>query len=105
MLTKKAQSANREYKKSVDKSSKSPEVTKDKPCRHCGKPDWCYRVPGSNLEVCRRDELTDGWFKTSKTDRDKCHFLAPIEQQKPLRPKHKKESEKRYRRVPLRLHL
>ena len=91
MLAKNAQSANREYKKTADKSSKSPEVTKEKPCRHCGKPDWCYRVSGSNLEVCKRGESAKGWRKTSKMDDEGSCYLAPVNQQKRQRLKHEKQ--------------
>ncbi|MBD2414431.1 hypothetical protein FACHB389_08160 [Nostoc calcicola FACHB-389] len=64
-------------------------VSKDEPCRHCGKPDWCYRV--GELDVCKRGELAQGWYKTSKHDDDGSHYLAPINQQKQSRPKQRRE--------------
>ncbi len=29
------------------------EVTKENPCAHCGKPDYCYRIEPKS--VCNRD--------------------------------------------------
>jgi phage/plasmid-associated DNA primase len=66
---------------------KAKNVTKSEPCRHCGKPDWCYRI--GELEVCHRQaEPATGWRETSKTDRQGNFFYAPAtEQQKAIRPK------------------
>lgn len=56
----------------VDYSNNSTEnnglirVSKNNPCRHCGKPDWCYQI--GELEVCKRGESAKGWRKTSKMD-------------------------------------
>ncbi len=55
------------------------EVTKDDPCRHCGKPDWCYRL-SNDLEVCNRDNVADGWVATKAIDKSGKPFLA---EQKP----------------------
>jgi len=66
------------------------EVTKDQPCPHCGKPDWCYRL--GDLSVCKRGvEPADGWFKTTKTDKEGSFYYAPIQIYKQTRPKSKKE--------------
>ena len=65
---------------------KAKNVTKSEPCRHCGKPDWCYRI--GELEVCNRQaEPATGWRETSKTDREGHFFYAPAVEQKPIRPK------------------
>jgi len=54
------------------------EVTKQNPCPHCGKPDWCYSI--GNLSVCNRDNPpADGWYQTNKTDRDGHFYYAPIQ--------------------------
>lgn len=54
------------------------EVTKQNPCEHCGKPDWCYTI--GNLSVCNRDNPpADGWYQTNKTDRDGHFYYAPIQ--------------------------
>jgi putative DNA primase/helicase len=59
-------------------------VTKDNPCPHCGKPDWCYRL--KELTVCNRNaEPAPGWKLTSKRDSAGSYFYAPI-QNKPIRP-------------------
>ncbi|MEG3970970.1 DUF5906 domain-containing protein [Microcoleus sp. T2B6] len=59
-------------------------VTKDNPCLHCGKSDWCYSI--GNLSVCNRDQPpTTGWEATSKSDADGHIFYAPI-QKKAIRP-------------------
>ncbi len=57
--------------------AKPIEVTKDNPCAHCGKPDWCYRL--EPLSVCNRDaDPAPGWYKTSKTDDEGHYYYAPI---------------------------
>ncbi|MCG5060151.1 MAG: hypothetical protein KA714_19805 [Limnoraphis sp. WC205] len=51
-------------------------VTKDNPCPHCGKPDWCYSL-GEELTVCKRGfDPATGWIKTSKTDKEGDYFYA-----------------------------
>ena len=67
-------------------SNKLSTVTKENPCRHCGKTDWCYRI--GDLEVCNRGQIADGWVQTSKTDKNGLHFLA--EEKKQERKKEKK---------------
>lgn len=65
------------------------EVTKNDPCLHCGKPDWCYRL--GELTICKRGaEPALGWIKTSKADAEGGYYYAPI-QVKATRPKSKKE--------------
>lgn len=60
-------------------------VTKDNPCPHCGKPDWCYSI--GELSVCSRDdEPAEGWVATSKSDTDGHYFYAPIQEKKSVRP-------------------
>ncbi|MEG4520891.1 MULTISPECIES: DUF5906 domain-containing protein [unclassified Microcoleus] len=60
-------------------------VTKDNPCLHCGKSDWCYSI--GNLSVCNRDQPpATGWEATSKTDQDGHYFYAPVQEKKAIRP-------------------
>lgn len=60
-------------------------VTKDNPCPHCDKPDWCYFI--GELSVCSRDdEPATGWETTTKTDTDGHYFYAPIQEKKSVRP-------------------
>ena len=64
-------------------------VTKDTPCPHCGKPDFCYSL--GELSVCGRDnEPASGWKKTSKQDDNGNYFYAP-ESVKVVNPKGKTE--------------
>ncbi|WP_083798416.1 hypothetical protein [Lyngbya sp. PCC 8106] len=50
-------------------------ATKDNPCPHCGKPDWCYSL--GELTVCKRGfDPATGWIKTSRADKDGDHFYA-----------------------------
>lgn len=50
-------------------------ASSDRPCIHCGKPDWCYSL--GDLTVCNRDrEPVKGWYKTSKSDRDGHYYYA-----------------------------
>ena len=56
-------------------------VTKQNPCPHCGKPDWCYFV--GNLSVCKRNaEPASTWKKTSKQDKEGNYYYAPEDQTK-----------------------
>jgi phage/plasmid-associated DNA primase len=65
---------------------KAKNVTKSEPCRHCGKPDWCYRI--GELEVCHRQSPpAKGWRQTSKADKEGKFFYAPTVEQKAIRPK------------------
>ncbi|MEG4840974.1 DUF5906 domain-containing protein [Microcoleus sp. B9-D4] len=60
-------------------------VTKDSPCPHCGKPDWCYSL--GDLSVCNRDQQpATGWEKTTKSDQDGHFYYAPVQQEKAIRP-------------------
>lgn len=60
-------------------------VTKDNPCLHCGKPDWCYSI--GDLSVCNRDQPpATGWEKTTKSDQDGHFYYAPVQEQKAIRP-------------------
>lgn len=85
--------------KSLDFSNGSSEsrkpwkdVTKDEPCRHCGKDHWCYRFLDSPfLEVCKRNGLLEGWKKIDKHDNEGAYYLAPIDQQKQARPKQRRQ--------------
>jgi putative DNA primase/helicase len=62
-------------------------VKRDRPCPHCGKPDWCYQL--GELTVCKRDaEPAPGWKLTSLRDREGSYYYAPINPlPKPIRPK------------------
>lgn len=62
-------------------------ASKNNPCPHCGKPDWCYSI--GELSVCKRSyEPAPGWEKTSKCDSEGHFFYAPIKEAwvKPPRP-------------------
>ena len=60
-------------------------VTKDSPCPHCGKPDWCYSI--GDLSVCNRDQPpVTGWEKTTKSDQDGHFYYAPAQEEKAIRP-------------------
>jgi uncharacterized protein DUF3987 len=68
-------------------------VTTDRPCRHCGKPDWCYTL--GELEVCQRGaEPASGWVLTNTQDKEGKTFYA---KKKEVRPKSSKTWEYRDR--------
>ena len=68
---------------------KGIEVTKDNPCAHCGKPDFCYRL--EPISVCNRDHPpAPGWYKTSKTDKQGHYYYAPINGKKSPRPQQRR---------------
>lgn len=68
-------------------------VTSQQPCRHCGKPDWCYVL--GELEVCQRtDEPAPGWVATDTRDRSGRPFYI---KKKEIRPKSSKSWEYRDR--------
>jgi hypothetical protein len=53
-------------------------ASKNLPCPHCGKTDWCYFL--ENLSVCQRDQPpSHGWKTTKKHDRDGKPYYAPID--------------------------
>jgi CRISPR-associated protein Cmr3 len=62
--------------------------TKNNPCPHCGKTDWCYSI--GELSVCKRShEPAPGWEKTSKCDSEGSFYYAPAKPEpwvKPPRP-------------------
>lgn len=60
-------------------------ASKQNPCPHCGKPDWCYSV--GELSVCKRNQPpATGWYATSKADSENTPYYAPIQEKKPPRP-------------------
>jgi hypothetical protein len=60
-------------------------VTKESPCPHCGKPDWCYSI--GQLSVCNRDQPpATGWEATKKSDQDGHFYYAPVQEKKAIRP-------------------
>ena len=66
-------------------ASKPLEVSKENPCPHCGKPDWCYSI--GELSVCNRDQPpATGWEATSTADKDGHFYYAPAQKKKPIRP-------------------
>jgi putative DNA primase/helicase len=66
-------------------ASKPLQVSKENPCPHCGKPDWCYSI--GELSVCNRDQPpATGWEATSKADKDGHFYYAPVQKKKPIRP-------------------
>lgn len=65
-------------------------ATKESPCPHCGKPDWCYRI--GELTVCKRpNEPATGWEVIDKKDKDGTPYYAPAQPKKAIRPKATKE--------------
>jgi putative DNA primase/helicase len=63
------------------------EVSKNNPCIHCGKPDWCYTFANS-ATVCKRGNIADGWIDSGKTDKEGAAILYPQEwKEKPPEPK------------------
>jgi len=66
-------------------ASKPLQVSKENPCPHCGKPDWCYSI--GELSVCNRDQPpATGWEATSKADKDGHFYYAPAQKKKAIRP-------------------
>lgn len=62
-------------------------ASKNHPCPHCGKTDWCYSI--GDLSVCKRSyDPAPGWEKSSKCDSEGSFFYAPIKEAwvKPPRP-------------------
>ncbi|MEG4442121.1 DUF5906 domain-containing protein [Microcoleus sp. AT9_B5] len=60
-------------------------ATKDSPCPHCGKSDWCYSI--GDLSVCNRDQPpATGWEATKKSDQDGHFYYAPVQEKKAIRP-------------------
>ena len=61
-------------------------ASKENPCPHCGKPDWCYSI--GELSVCNREQPpATGWEATSKADKDGKLYYAPIQEKKAIRPR------------------
>ena len=57
------------------------QVTKQNPCPHCGKSDWCYFL--GELSVCKRDaEPAPSWKITSKYDQEGSYYYAPADKSK-----------------------
>jgi 5S rRNA maturation endonuclease (ribonuclease M5) len=52
-------------------------ASKNSPCPHCNKPDWCYAILDGNLSVCNREyPPSNGWYKTNKQDRNNKYYYA-----------------------------
>jgi len=69
----------------TDSRNKSLQTaSKNRPCPHCGKPDWCYFI--GDLSVCNREQppATD-WEATSKKDAEGRTFYAPKQEKKSIR--------------------
>ena len=64
--------------------SKANRVSKERPCRHCGKPDWCLVF--DDLEVCARGMVADGWEETGKATVDGHRYLRRKSEPKGKRP-------------------
>ena len=72
------------YTPSYSSNSNLVTASKENPCPHCGKPDWCYSI--GELSICNRDQPpATGWETTKKSDADGHFFYAPI-QKKAIRP-------------------
>lgn len=76
------------YSKYSENNGKSlVPATKNNPCPHCGKPDWCYSI--GDVTVCKRNyDPAPGWYKTNGADDDGTPYYAPIKEKwaKPPRP-------------------
>jgi putative DNA primase/helicase len=73
------------YKPLYSSNSRLVTVSKENPCPHCGKPDWCYSI--GELSVCNRENPpADGWVATTKTDSEGKLYYAPIQEPKDIRP-------------------
>ena len=57
-------------------------VTKERPCRHCGKPDWCLYFE-NGVELCNRDQVADGWEVSSKKTVDGHPYLYKKQEKLP----------------------
>jgi Protein of unknown function (DUF3987) len=74
------------YIPSYSSNSRLVTVSKENPCPHCGKPDWCYFI--GELSVCNRDQPpATGWEATSKADKDGKVFYARPQEKKATRPR------------------
>jgi 5S rRNA maturation endonuclease (ribonuclease M5) len=74
------------YTPSYPSNSSFVTVSKENPCPHCGKPDWCYFI--GELSVCNRDQPpATGWEATSKTDKDGKIYYARPQEKKAIRPR------------------
>jgi putative DNA primase/helicase len=72
------------FNNTSNSSAKPLQVSKENPCPHCGKPDWCYSI--GELSVCNRDQPpVTGWQATSKADQNGHFFYAPVGK-KAIRP-------------------
>jgi len=73
------------YSPSYSSKSNLVTVSKENPCPHCGKPDWCYSI--GELSVCNRDQPpATGWEATTKSDQDGHLFYVPVQEKKAIRP-------------------
>ncbi|MCC3573739.1 MAG: DUF3987 domain-containing protein [Microcoleus sp. PH2017_40_RAT_O_B] len=74
------------YTPSYPTNSKLVPVSKENPCPHCGKPDWCYSI--GELSVCNRENPpAEEWTATTKTDGEGKFYYAPIQEKKTIRPR------------------
>lgn len=51
-------------------------VSKEKPCVHCGKPDWCYFL-GIGASVCNRGSISIDYEDSGKKDKNGSSILYP----------------------------
>ncbi|WP_293125529.1 DUF5906 domain-containing protein [Microcoleus sp. bin38.metabat.b11b12b14.051] len=72
------------YTPSYPSNSNLVTVSKENPCPHCGKPDWCYFI--GELSVCNRENPpAEGWVATKKTNSEGRLYYAPIQERKEVR--------------------
>ena len=57
-------------------------VSKQRPCRHCRKTDWCYFFE-DGVEVCNRGAIATGWIASQKHDKNGNPYLYEEKEQKP----------------------
>src|SRR5574343_601116 len=51
-------------------------ASKNNPCPHCGKTDWCYAFPNGS-SVCNRDQIGAGWVDSGKKTKTGHPILYP----------------------------
>jgi len=90
------------YLPSYHSDSSLVTASKENPCPHCGKPDWCYSI--GELSVCNRENPAEGWTATTKTDSEGKLYYAPAQEPKevcPAQARKPKAKKKEYPHAPI----
>jgi len=77
----------------MNQSTSPIAVSAKRPCRHCGKEDWCYYFADSGLEVCNRGSIAIGWIASKKMDANGNPYLY---KEKVSKTKRKMETIQKY---------